>query len=136
MGSTAFVFLLLALMAVAIWLGQLMVITTDPNQPVNVALFVFALFLGAGSFGALAAWLLWARRWKEPKGYIIAVRQGIWVGTLVALSAILLIWDLFSWLAAGAIVLVLGGLEALLLLQPDSAAKDGMDDAKEVKGKL
>jgi hypothetical protein len=119
MRSTAFVFMLIMVTAAAIWLGLRLIITTDPTQAVNVVLFVFALFLAFGSVVALLAWALWARRWTEPKGYQIAIRQGIWAGLFAAMIATLHVWQLLSWLAVGAMVLVLGGLEALLLLQPE-----------------
>jgi len=122
MRSTAFAFLMIVITAGAIWLGLRLIITTDPDTSVNVGLFVVALFLAFGSFGALVAWLLWARRWAEPKGYPIALRQGIWVGMFAALIATLQVWQLLSWLAVGAMLLIFGGLEALLLLQPESGA--------------
>ncbi len=111
--------MLIMVTAAAIWLGLRLIITTDPTLAVNVILFVFALFLAFGSAGTLVAWTLWARRWAEPRGYRIAIRQGIWVGLFAALIATLQVWQLLSWLAVGAMVLVLGGLEALLLLQPE-----------------
>jgi hypothetical protein len=130
MRSTAFAFLLITLTAVAIWLGLRLIITTDPDTPVNVGVFVFALFLAFGSFGALVAWLLWARLWAEPKGYRIAIRQGIWVGLFAALIATLQVWQLLSWLAVGALILVLGGIEALLLLQPDGVTTEADENVK------
>jgi hypothetical protein len=133
MRSTAFVFLLFAVAAAAIWLGLRLITNTDPDVMVNVVLFLFALFLAFGSLGTLVAWLLWARRWGEPKGYQIAVRQGIWVGLFATLLAALQVWHLFSWLAVGALVLVLGSLEALLLLQPDATLSAGSTETTPKK---
>lgn len=134
MRSTAFTFILLTMMAAALWLGQRQIFSTDPNIPINLIFFLFALFIGAGSLGALLSWALWARRWAEPKGYRIAIRQGIWVGLFVALIATLLVWQLLSWLAAGALVLVFVGLEALLLLQPERGTAEAEEtDTKRVE---
>ena len=119
MRSAAFVFLLLAVTAAAVWVGMRLIITTDPDAVTNVLLFLFVLFLASGTFGALCAWALWARRWPEPRGYRIALRQGGWVGLVVALAALLQVWQILTWLALGAMFLVFGGFEALLLLQPD-----------------
>lgn len=127
MRSTAFIFILITVTATAIWLGLRLIITTDPTRAVNVILFVFALFLTFGSVGTLVAWTLWARRWAEPRNYRIAIRQGIWIGLFASLIATLQVWQLLSWLAVGALVLVLGGLEALLLLQPDSLTTEAGD---------
>lgn len=132
MRSTAFVFMLIMVIAAAVWLGLRLIINTDPTQAVNIILFVFALFLAFGSAGALMAWVLWARRWAEPKGYQIAIRQGIWVGLFAALIATLQVWHLLSWLALGAMILVFGGLEALLLLQPDPVTTETSAETDKV----
>lgn len=133
MRSTAFVFLLITIIAAAVWLGLRLATNTSPSTPVNVVLFHFALFLAFGSLGTLVAWLLWARRWAEIKGYQIAIRQGIWVGLLVTILGVLLIWQMFSWLAVGALTLVFGSLEALLLLQPDAISPADASDTPSAK---
>lgn len=124
--------MLIMVIAAAIWLGLRLIINTDPTQAVNVIFFVFALFLAFGSLGTLVAWALWARRWTEPKGYQIAIRQGIWLGLFAALIATLQVWHLLSWLAVGAMVLVLGGLEALLLLQPEPVTRETAAETDKV----
>jgi hypothetical protein len=130
MRSAAFAFLLLMITAAAVWLGLRMIINTDPDSVVNVLIFLLALFLAASSFGALCAWALWARRWREPKGYQIAVRQGAWAGLVAALVAVLQMWQLLTWLAVGAMLLVFGGVEALLLLQPEPVPTPSTEEAE------
>lgn len=130
MRSAAFTFPLFIVFALAVWLGQRQVISSDPDESINVILFGVAVFLGVGSLTALLSWGLWTRRWQSSnKGYQVAIRQGIWVGLLVAAITLLHVWQLLSWLAIGAMVLIFGGLEALLLLQPDTTPADDSKDA-------
>lgn len=131
MKSTAFSLVLLGVATVALWLLLHMIINTDPDTPLNLVIGIFAAFLTAGSVAAaLSLWTL-ARRWKEPKRYQIAVREGVWVGLLVAIIMSLRVFNLLSWLVAGALVLIFGGLEALLLLQPETSAKRTTDPVRE-----
>lgn len=109
-------------MAVGIWLLLRVVVNTDPNINANRIFFLASLLLAAGALGSILSWFGLAQRWPAPKSYGIAVRQGVWIGLLVMLVALFKLANFLTFYAVGATLLVLGGLEAILLLQGEENA--------------
>lgn len=115
---TAIYFVLgnLVVLILALWFMMRMIINSSPAIPANVGIVLFLLFMVAGSLVSLTSWLLIRRFWQEER-FVMALRHGAWAGLFIVTLPLLRWLQVLNLLVAGAVLLVIFGLESLILLQ-------------------